>query len=571
MKILVAEPLAREGIALLRSRHDVVEEVGRTPEELRALVADCDALVVRSQVKVDAALIAAGTRLAVIARAGVGVDNVDVAAATRAGITVVNAPTGNTISAAELSIALLFAVARRIAVADASTRRGEWIRSRLTGIELTGRTMGVVGFGKIGQAVASRARGLEMRVIASDPFLTPEDAARHGVELVELTRLLAEADAVSLHVPLTRSTRGLIGAAQLASMRKSAILLNVARGGVVDEQALADALREGRIAGAGVDVFENEPPVGSPLLEAPNLVLTPHLGASTAEAQIRVAIEAAQAVLDVLDGRVSGAAVNAPLASQDSADTLAPYLALATTLGEILREVTPDGIGEVVVELGGELATADAAPLVAAVLLGVLEPGEERVNLVNAQALAKARGIRVADRRRADVAPYGALLTVSVPEDPSWSPGGAGTSATSGAEPRTPAGPAGRAAAPPPPAGVTARAKERLYPIAGTVANGQTRLTRLGRFAVDVPPSPVMLVTHHRDRPGMVGRIGSLLGDAGVNIGYVHLGRNEPRGEALMVLALDDDVSDALAERIAADDSVLDLWRLHLGMAGEGR
>ncbi len=566
MKVLVAEPLAREGLELLRSRHDVVEAVGRTPEELRALVADCDALVVRSQVKVDAALMAAGSHLAVIARAGVGVDNVDVAAATRAGITVVNAPTGNTISAAELTIGLLFGVARRLAVADASTRRGEWIRSKLTGIELTGRTMGVVGFGKIGQAVASRARGLEMRVLASDPFLTPDNATRHGVELVELTRLLAEADVVSLHVPLTRSTRGLIGAAQLASMRKSAILLNVARGGIVDEQALADALREGRIAGAGIDVFENEPPVGSPLLEAPNLTLTPHLGASTAEAQVRVAVEAAQAVIDVLDGRVSGAAVNAPLASQAAADSLAPYLSLATLLGEILREVTPGGVGEMVVELGGELATSDPAPLVAAGLLGVLEPGEERVNLVNARALAKARGIRVADRQRADVAPYGALLTVSVPEDPAWSPGGTGGSgAAAGASDA--AAPASGA----PGSGAAVRAKERLSPISGTVANGQPRLTRLGRFSVDVPPSPVMLVTHHRDRPGMVGRIGSLLGDAGVNIGSVHLGRNEPHGEALMVLALDDDVSDALAERIAADESVLDLWHLHLGTASTGR
>ncbi len=537
MRILVAEPLAREGIERLRARHEVDEEIGRSPDELRALIPAYQALVVRSGVKVDAALIESASSLAVIARAGVGVDNIDVGAATRAGITVVNAPTGNTIAAAELSIGLLFAVARRLAAADASMRRGEWARSKLGGIELSGRTFGVVGFGKIGQAVAARAAGLAMRVIASDPFLTAEDAARHGVELRTLADLLAEADVVSLHVPLTRSTRDLIGAEQLATMKPGAILLNVARGGVVDEAALADALREGKLGGAGVDVYEKEPPpADSPLLVAPNLVLTPHLGASTAEAQVRVSIEAAQAVLDVLDGRASAAAVNAPLASQEAADALAPYLSLATTLGQLLRQVSPSGVGEVVVELGGELASADAAPLVAAVLLGVVDPGEERINLVNARALAHGRGIRVAERRREDVAPWGALLTVATPDDPAWKPGSAPVSAS-----------------------------ERLSPIAGTIANGRPRLTRLGRFDVDLPPSAEMLVTHHRDRPGTMGRIGLLLGDAGVNIGQVHLARDEPRGDALMVLALDDVVSDDVADRIRADDSVLDLWRMHLG------
>ena len=534
MKILVAEPLAREGVELLRTRHEVDEAVGRSPDELRELIPAYEGIVVRSGVKVDAALIEAGSKLAVIARAGVGVDNVDVTAATRAGITVVNAPTGNTIAAAELTIGLLFAIARRIAAGDASMRRGEWVRSKLTGVELTGRTLGIVGFGKIGQAVASRAAGLQMRVVVSDPFLTADDAARHGVALLELPALLAEADVVSLHVPLTLTTRGLIGAAELASMKPGAILLNVARGGVVDEAALADALRGDRLAGAGIDVFDKEPPTGSPLLDAPKTVLTPHLGASTAEAQVRVAIEAAQAVIDILDGRASSAAVNAALASQTVAESLAPYLSLATTLGELLRAVTPTGIGEVVVELGGELSSADGAPLVAAVLLGVLEPGEERLNLVNARALAHGRGIRLAERRRAEVAPYGALLTVGTPEDRAWAPGGASAAGS-------------------------ARHQERLSPIAGTDRARPPRLARLGRFDVDVPPSREMLITHHRDRPGTMGRIGMLLGDAGVNIGSVHLARDAPRGDALMVLALDDAVPDGLARRISSDESVLDL------------
>ena len=256
-------------------------------------------------------------------------------------------------------------------------------------------------------------------------------------------------------------------------------------------------------------MFEHEPPADSPLLDGPRTVLTPHLGASTAEAQVRVAIEAAQATLDVLAGRPSAASVNAPLASPEAATALAPYLSLATTLGELLRQVTPAGIGEVVVELGGELAGRDPAALTAAVLLGVLEPAEgERLNLVNARALAHGRGIRVAERRREDVAPYGALLTVSTPADAAWSPGHGAAPAGGGR------------------GGHTSNAAERLDPLAGTVANGEPRLTRLGRFSVDVPPSPVMLVTHHRDRPGTMGRIGSLLGAAGVNIGSVHLARS---------------------------------------------
>jgi D-3-phosphoglycerate dehydrogenase len=537
MRILIAEALSREGVELLRARHEVDEAVGRSPDELRALVPAYDALVVRSGVKVDAPLIEAGTRLAVIGRAGVGVDNIDVAAATRAGITVVNAPTGNTVSAAELTIGLLFALARRLAAADASMRRGEWARSKLTGFELDGRTFGIVGFGKIGQAIAARVRGLGMRVVASDPFLTADGAARAGVELLELPALLATADVVSLHVPLTRSTKGLIGAAELVTMKRSAVILNVARGGVVDEAALAAALADGVIAGAGIDVYSAEPPAAdNALLSAPNTVLTPHLGASTAEAQVRVAIETAEAVLDVLDGRVSSAAVNAALASQEAADAVRPYLSLATTLGSLLRQVAPHDIGEVIVETAGALAAVDPAPLVAATLLGALEPGEDRINLVNARAIAHGRGIRTTARRQEDAGAYASALTVSTPADPSWKPGSSPASSA-----------------------------ERLVPVGGTIANGGPRLTRLGRFDVDLPPSAEMLVTHHHDRPGTMGRIGSLLGEAGVNIGQVHLARDEPRGDALMVLALDDTVSDSVAERIRADASVLDLWRLHLG------
>jgi D-3-phosphoglycerate dehydrogenase / 2-oxoglutarate reductase len=547
VRILVAESLAAEGLALLRARHDVDERLGLKPAELQAIVGDYEGLVVRSQVQVDAAVIAAGHRLMVIGRAGVGVDNVDVEAATRAGITVVNAPTGNTIAAAEHTLALMLGLARHLAPADASMRRGEWTRSKFVGRELRGRTLGIVGFGKIGQAVANRARGLEMTVVASDPFLTAEGAAAAGVELLDLPQLLASADIVSLHVPLTRSTTDLIGASELALMRRGAILLNVSRGGVVDEAALADALRSGHLAGAGIDVFEHEPPTGSPLLEAPNTLLTPHLGASTAEAQLRVAIEAAEQVLLVLDGQPAAAAVNAPLVSTEAAETLAPYLALATMLGEVLRQVSGRGIGELTVELGGELARHDAAPVVAAVLLGLLEPTGERINLVNARALARARGIRVAQRSTPDSGPYNALLTVSTPTDRAWSP----------THDRPADAASGSTASP--------GAWAEMELVAGTVAYGQPRLTRLGPYDIDLEPAPRMLVTRHHDRPGTMGRIGLLLGNAGINVGAVHLARSSPHGEALMILGLDDDVPPTVAAEVQEDESVLGLWLIRLG------
>ncbi|HTG42481.1 MAG TPA: phosphoglycerate dehydrogenase, partial [Methylomirabilota bacterium] len=398
MRILVAEPLAAEGIALLRAQHDVDDRPGLPREELLAVLPDYDALVVRSQVQVDAEAIAAGTRLQVIGRAGVGVDNVDLDAATRAGITVVNAPTGNTIAAAEHTLALLYGVARRIAAADASVRRGEWKRAEFTGNELRGRTLGIIGLGKIGQAIAARAVAMEMTVLASDPFVTAEQAAHHGVELVAFEMILERSDVITVHVPMTRATRGLIGRDQLARMKPGAILLNVARGGVIDEAAVAAALRDGHLGGAGIDVFEQEPPTGSPLLDAPNTVLTPHLGASTAEAQVAVAEEIADQVLDVLAGRSARYAVNAPLLTPETARALAPYLPLAEILGRFFAQFARRGVRTLTLEIAGELAAFDGSPLTAAVLRGLLETSTtERVNLVNAGALAKARGITLVE------------------------------------------------------------------------------------------------------------------------------------------------------------------------------
>jgi D-3-phosphoglycerate dehydrogenase len=524
VKVLVAEPLAQEGVELLRDHHEVDERIGLSRDELCGLIPEYDALIVRSQVQVDAGLIAAGTRLVVIGRAGVGVDNVDLDAATRAGITVVNAPTGNTIAAAEHTLALMYGVARRTAAADASMRRGEWKRSQFTGLELRGRTLGIVGLGKIGQAIALRARAMEMTVIGVDPYVTAEQAANHGVELVEMDELLKRADVVTVHVPLTRSTRGLIGKDAIARMKPGSIVLNVARGGVLDEAAVAEALTSGHLGGAGIDVFEHEPPTGSPLLEAPNTLLTPHLGASTAEAQILVAEEVASQVLDVLDGRSARYAVNAPLLTPETAQAIAPYLPLAEVLGRFFAQFSRGGVKTLTLEIAGELAAFDATPLTAAVLRGLLEAvTTERVNLVNAGALAKARGITVVERKTPDAGAFSAQLTLST------------------------------------------EVRGRATTVSGTVEGGEPRITRLDDYRLDMAPAEVMLITRHMDRPGMVGRIGAMLGEADVNISAMHLARTRPREDALMILALDDAVPDGVADAIRTHESVTDLWTIRLG------
>jgi D-3-phosphoglycerate dehydrogenase len=523
MRILVAEPLAREGIDLLGAHHEVDDRPGLSRDELCAAIGDYDALVVRSQVQVDRELIAAGRRLVVIGRAGVGVDNVDLEAATQAGITVVNTPTGNTIAAAEHTLALMFGLARRIAAADASVRRGEWKRSQFTGTELRGKTLGIVGLGKIGQAIADRARALEMTVLGVDPYVSAEQAALHDVELTDLDELLRRADVVTVHVPLGRTTKGLIGRDALAKMKPGALLLNVARGGVLDEAAVAASLLEGHLGGAGVDVFEQEPPVGSPLLDAPNTLLTPHLGASTEEAQVLVAEEVADQVLDVLAGRPARYAVNAPLVTPETAKALAPYLPLAEILGRFFAQFARTGVRTLTLEIAGDLAEFDASPLTAAVLRGLLESTTtQRVNLVNAGALAKARGIAVVERKTPKAGPYSSLLTLS------------------------------------------GEADGRTTTVGGTVAGGEPRLVRLNDYWLEMAPADVMLMTRHRDRPGTMGRIGLILGEADVNISAMHLARSAPRQDAFMILALDDDVPDRIADAIRSHEAVLDLWTIRL-------
>jgi D-3-phosphoglycerate dehydrogenase len=524
MRILAVEPIAPEGLEVLRRHHEVDERLGLAKEQILGIIGDYDALIVRSQITSDAELIAAGTRLVVIGRAGVGVDNVDLEAATQAGVTVVNAPTGNTIAAAEHTLALMFALARHIAPADASMRRGEWKRSTFTGTELRGKTLGIVGLGKIGQAIAKRARAMEMAVIGSDPFVTMEQAASFGVDLVTFEDLVPRADLISVHVPKTRTTAGLINAEVIARMKPSVMLFNVARGGVMDEQAVADALKAGRIAGAAFDVFGSEPPTGSPLFDAPNTLLTPHLGASTAEAQVAVAVEVAEQILEVLAGRSARYAVNAPLLTPETAQAIAPYLPLAETLGSLIVQLAPSAPTTLTIEIAGEPAAHDASSLVAAVLRGLLEAvTTERVNLVNAATLAKARGITVVERKTSAAGDYSSLLTVTA---------------------ETEAGPVS---------------------VAGLVALGGPRIVQLHGLKMDLAPADVMLITHHRDQPGFVGHVGALLGKADVNISSMTLARSGPRSDAFMVLCLDDVPPQSLVDEIGAVPGMLDTWLVRLG------
>jgi D-3-phosphoglycerate dehydrogenase len=519
VKILVAEPLAKQGLEILRAHHDVDEKIGLSPDKLAAIIGEYDALLVRSQVKVTADILAHASRLVVIGRAGVGVDNVDLEAATRAGIVVVNAPTGNTVSAAEQTIALMLALARRTAAADASVRRGEWKRSAFTGVELRGRTLGIIGLGKIGQAVADRAHGLEMNVIGYDPFVTADQAALHGIALVELDQIIEKSDVITVHVPLNKATRGMIGPEQIGKLKPGVMLVNVARGGVYDEAAVAEALLDGKIAGAAFDVFEKEPPVDSPLMSAPNTVLTPHLGASTAEAQVRVAEEACEQVIDVLAGRSARYAVNAPLLTPETARAIAPYLPLTETLGRIAAQYLRGGIRALTVDVAGDLAAYDAAQLTAAALRGILDNAtSERVNLINAAFLARNRGLIVTERKTNDAGTFASLVSLTVEGD------------------------SGKAL------------------LAGTVANGEQRLVRIDDSWLDMTPTPLMVITRHQDKPGTMGRIGLILGEADVNISSMTLARSGPRQDALMLLAVDDDVSDAVAAQIRNHPAVLDVW-----------
>jgi D-3-phosphoglycerate dehydrogenase len=524
-RILVAEPVAQAGVDILQGAHDTTVRTGQARDALLRQLSEgegWDALVVRSQTRVDAELLAAAApRLSVLGVASVGTDRIDLDAATRAGVMVVNAPTGNTIAAAEHTMALMLALMRRVPAADASLRTGEWERGRFTGSELRHKTLGIIGLGKIGKAVARRAAGFEMRVLANDPYLTEEQAAEHGARLVGLPELLLRADVITVHTPLTARTRGLIGSAQIDAMKPGAVVMNVARGGIVDETALALALREGRLAGAAVDVYSSEPMAAdNPLRSAPNTVLTPHLGASTAEAQDRVAVEMAEQLLEALAGVTPPYAVNAPSVAPDVVPRLRPYVELGRRLAVLAHQLSPAAIDCLSLTYAGEIAAWDCAPIRTAALAGILEAvTDQRVNAVNADLVARERGLTVRETRTDASEPWASLLTLDSGEDPA-APG--------------------------------------FLRLAGSTAHGRPHLASLDGFEVDAELAGLMLITRHQDQPGVVGAVGTALANAGINISSLELSRLSAAGEAMMVVSVDSAVPDPVLAELRASPGIRD-------------
>jgi D-3-phosphoglycerate dehydrogenase len=518
-KILVADPLAEDGLERLRRAGEVTVVSKLEESELVRRIPDFDALVVRSETRVTEPVIEAGRKLRVVGRAGVGVDNIDVPAATRRGIVVVNAPRGNIVAAAEHTMALLFALARWVPQADASVKRGEWTRSKFIGSEIRGKTLGVIGLGNVGSEVAKRAHGLEMDVIAYDPIVSVERAELFNVALVGLSELLERSDFVTVHVPLIDSNRNLIGASQLALMKPTARLINTARGGIVDEAALCEALQAGRLAAAAADVFETEPPGNSPLLQLPNFVATPHIAASTLEAQVSVAFDVAEEVAAVLAGDLPRFAVNAPALPPEELAYLRPFAHLTERLAALHAQLFGGRVGTIELDFEGELAEHDVNLLVAAAIKGVVQPfTEERINAVNARLIAANRGIRLVERRSRPHSSYASLVTVRILD----------------------------------------------HEIAGTVLMGEARTVRIDSFRVDLVPDGRFLVSRHEDRPGVVGRVGSILGEHDVNIASMQVGRDAPRGSAMMILAVDDRVAAEVLTRLREVEGMSDLRYVEL-------
>ena len=505
-RVLVADQIADEGIAILKGGAVVDVRTDLTPAELLAAIADYEGVIVRSESRVTRAVVEAGGRLRVIARAGVGVDSIDIESATERGIVVVNAPTGNTVSAAELTLALLLAVARHVPAADASLRGGHWNRGDFMGVEVRGKTAGIVGLGQVGSAVARRLRALEMTVIGYDPYVPAERARVLGVDLVELPDLLRRSDFVSLHAALTPETTHLIGPEQLALMKPSARIINAARGGLIDEAALLAALDAGRLGGAALDVFQEEPATESPLARHPNVVVTPHLGALTAEAQERVAVGVAHEVLAILAGRPATSAVNAPFVDPDSLVAVGPYLAVAEMCGTLVTQIAEGQWRSIQIEYRGSIADYDVTALKAAAVAGLLSAiSEERVNLVSVNNIIRHRGWQVVEQKTADGGPYTNAIAVRL---------------------------------------MTAAGETQ---VTGTLVHGEPRIVEINGFGVDVargahPGHPDghdhILILHNEDRPGRIGAVGTELGTMGVNISHMDTGRRG-EGEAIMVVSID--------------------------------
>ena len=515
-RVFVADSLHQTGIDLIAAEHEVIVKTGLSEDELVEELADVQALLVRSQTQVTERVIAAAPKLEVIGRAGVGVDNIDLDAATQRGVIVVNSPLANTMSTAEHAFGLMLAAARNVPQAHGSLRGGAWDRSKYAGVELSGRTLGIVGLGRIGTEVAHRARAFEMRVLAFDPFVSKGRASQLGVELRELDELLAESDFVTLHTALHEGTRGMIGTEQLVLMKPTAILINAARGALVDEQALYDAVDSGQIGGAAIDVFSEEPAVGNILTTHDRIICTPHLAASTAEAQLRAATQTAEQILDILAGRSARFAINAPLVDEETMAIIGPYIDSAELAGSVAMQLANGGVEKVRIEYCGDISNYDTAPLRAAVIVGMLERvTTDKVTMVNALTMAEEHGLRLEEANGPAIAPFANRVTVHA-----LCNGGDESVATTS----SPTGP---------------------------------RIVGVGGYDIEVgTDSPYLIAIENVDRPGRIGHVATLLGTWGVNINAMSVSAGE-EGRALMILAISTEralTAEELAEVDELDD-----------------
>jgi len=510
-RVLIADKLSPAAVEIFRARGVEADvKTGLPKEELLKIIGDYDGLAVRSATKADKDVIAAAKNLKVIGRAGIGVDNVDIPAATAKGIVVMNTPFGNSITTAEHAIAMMFALARQLPAADASTQAGKWEKNRFMGVELTAKTLGLIGAGNIGSIVADRANGLKMKVVAYDPFLSPERAVEIGVEKVELDELLARADIITLHTPLTDKTRNILSEENLRKTKKGVLIVNCARGGLVDEAALRKLLDEGHVGGAAFDVFVEEPAKENPLFGAENFVATPHLGASTLEAQENVALQVAEQMSDyLLTGAVTNA-LNSPSVTAEEAPKLKPYVALAEKLGAFAGQMVDFGIKAIDIAYEGEVSALNVKPLTAAALAGVLRPMLAEINMVSAPAVAKERGITVSESRQDDSPVYDSLMRITV----------------------------------------TTEKGKRIF--AGTVVAGAPRIVEVKGMELDAAFSPAMLYVNNLDKPGFIGALGGLLGEAGVNIATFNLGRVTAGEDAVALVGVDQAPDEALLSKINA-------------------
>ncbi|MGK7345485.1 MAG: phosphoglycerate dehydrogenase [Candidatus Nitrospinota bacterium M3_3B_026] len=518
-KILVSDKLSGKGVDILRAAEDIDVEVktGLSPEELLKVIPSYDGLIIRSSTKASAEVIRAAENLRIIGRAGIGVDNVDVEEASARGIVVMNTPGGNTVTTAEHTISMMMSLARKIPQASASVKAGKWEKKKFVGMELAGKTLGVVGIGRIGSLVVKRAHGLEMKIVAYDPFITAEAAEKMGVELMSLDDVLGRADVITIHTPLTAETRGLIGREAFGKMKKGALIVNCARGGILDEAALAEAVREGVVAGAALDVFEKEPPEKNPLLELDEVILTPHLGASTSEAQEKVAVAVAEQMVDFFTHGVIQNAVNVPSIDPEKLSTVKPYLTLGERMGSFLSQIAEGAARRVEIIYMGDLSETDTRPISQSILKGILDVFvDERVNFVNAPYLAKARGIEVSSGASSVKRNFASLLGARLVTD-----------------------------------------KGEAY-VEGTIfAGGEPRLVKLEDFLLEAQLEGVMLVFTNNDRPGVIGDIGTYLGEKGINIASFELARTGLGGRAMSIVTVDTAPTPEQMAEMAGIENVL--------------